>query len=251
MFPAPSPPPQDPQTGPPRATLAPRIVALLEVFLCSGFPTQLALAATLTSVGYRAYGPDGRLQIGFVVGLSLLDAVLLIGLILFFLRAQGERPRDVLLGPRPVRGEVAYGVPLAFVALAAGIGLLLAIQYLAPSLRSVPLNPLEALLSRPRDAWLFAVVVLVAGGVREEIQRAFLLHRFEIWLGGSRVGVAVTSVVFGAGHLIQGHDAAIVTGVLGAMWAVLYLRRRSVVAPIVSHAGFNLLQILQFVVTRR
>ena len=60
----------------------------------------------------------------------------------------------------------------------------------------------------------------------------------------------VTSVAFGAGHLVQGYDAAIVTGLLGAFWGVVYLRRRSVVAPMVSHAGFDLLQILQFVVTR-
>jgi membrane protease YdiL (CAAX protease family) len=92
--------------------------------------------------------------------------------------------------------------------------------------------------------------VLVAGGVREEIQRAFLLHRFEVWLGGGAVGVMVTSVAFGAGHLLQGYDVAIVTGLLGAFWGVVYLRRRSAVAPMVSHAGFDLLQILQFVTLR-
>ena len=111
-------------------------------------------------------------------------------------------------------------------------------------------NPLEGLLSSRRDAWLFGFVVLVAGGVREEIQRAFLLHRFEVWLGGGRVGVIVTSAAFGAGHVLQGYDAAIVTGLLGAFWGVIYLRRRSAVAPMVSHAGFDLLQIVQFVATR-
>jgi membrane protease YdiL (CAAX protease family) len=93
-------------------------------------------------------------------------------------------------------------------------------------------------------------VVLIAGGVREEIQRAFLLHRFEGWLGGGMFGVIVTSVAFGAGHLLQGYDAAIVTGMLGALWGVVYLRRRSAVAPMVSHAGFDLLQIVQFALTR-
>ena len=94
------------------------------------------------------------------------------------------------------------------------------------------------------------VTALVAGGVREEIQRAFLLHRFEVWLGGGTVGVIVTSVAFGAGHLLQGDDAAIVTGLLGAFWGMVYLRRRSAVAPMVSHAGFDLVQILQFVIMR-
>ena len=66
-------------------------------------------------------------------------------------------------------------------------------------------------------------------------------------LGGGRIGVIATSVVFGFGHLIQGVDAAVATGLLGAFWGVVYLRRRSVIGPMVSHAGFDLLQILQFV----
>jgi len=82
--------------------------------------------------------------------------------------------------------------------------------------------------------------------VREEVQRAFLLRRFERWLGGGRVGVIVTSVSFGLGHKIQGLDAAVATSVLGGFWAFIYLRRRSVVAPVVSHSGFNLLQLAQF-----
>src|SRR5258707_570750 len=89
---------------------------------------------------------------------------------------------------------------------------------------------LQALLRSPRDAWLFALVVVVAGGVREEIQRAFLLHRFERWLGGGVVGVVITSAAFGAGHLLQGVDAAIATGLLGAFWGATYLRRRSAIA---------------------
>ena len=86
----------------------------------------------------------------------------------------------------------------------------------------------------------------MAGGVREEIQRAFLLNRFERWLGGSGVGIVVTSVAFGAGHLTQGVDASIATAALGAFWAIVYTRRRSAIAPMVSHSGFNLVQLVQF-----
>jgi membrane protease YdiL (CAAX protease family) len=227
-----------------------RLVALLEVLICSDVPTQLALGATVAALGYAPYGSSGQLQVGYVVGLSLVDAAVLIGLIVLFLHAHGESPRGVLFGTRRIAGEIAYGVPLTLVVLGAGIGMLLAIQYFVPWLHSVEQNPMEALLTSPRDAWLFGLVVLVAGGVREEIQRAFLLHRFEVWLGGGTVGVIITSAAFGAGHLLQGYDAAIVTGLLGAFWGVIYLRRRSAVAPMVSHAGFDLLQIVQFVTTR-
>src|SRR5262249_47769314 len=127
----------------------------------------------------------------------------------------------------------------------------LVIRLSAPSLHNLPANPLEDLLRRPRDAWIFAVVVVIAGGVREEIQRAFILHRFDVWLGGPIVGLVVTSVAFGGGHLLQGRDVAVATGVLGLYWGIVYLWRRSCVAPIVSHAGFDLLEVLQYMVAGR
>jgi membrane protease YdiL (CAAX protease family) len=57
--------------------------------------------------------------------------------------------------------------------------------------------------------------------------------------------VIVLSIGFGLGHIVQGWDAVLVTGLLGAFWAAVYLRRRSSVAPMVSHAGFNSLEVLR------
>ena len=233
-----------------RPPLAGRIVALIEVLICSDFLTQLALGGTLAAFGYQPF-VHGRLSVGYVITLSLGDAVFLVGLILVLLYAHGERPRDLFFGHRSVVPEVRMGVPLVAAALAIAVFVLLPIRRFAPWLHTVEQNPLQELLRSPRDAWLFALVVLVAGGVREEIQRAFLLHRFDVWLGGPAIGVVVTSAAFGAGHLLQGVDAAIATGVLGAFWGVIYLRRRSCIAPIVSHAGFDLIQIIQYMVGNR
>jgi membrane protease YdiL (CAAX protease family) len=228
-----------------------RLIAFLEGLLCSDYPTQLAIGRAFAAFGYGPFGARGALSVSYVVGLSLADSVLLVTLIALFLYAHGERPRDVILGRRPVAQEAAAGVPLIGVALGIAVAVLLLVQRFAPSLHTVEHNPLQDMLRSPRDAWLFALVVIVAGGIREEIQRAFLLHRFEVWLGGGRVGVVVTSVAFGGGHLFQGMDAVIATGLLGAFWGSVYLRRRSAVAPMVSHAGFDLLQIGQFLITRR
>ena len=224
-----------------RVPPAARIVALLEVLICSDYPTQIALASTFSAAGFPP-----KLSLDYVVTLSLLDTALLVVLIGVFLYAHGERPRDVLAGGRPIGPEIKAGQPMTLVALAIGIGVLVAVKLLAPSLHNVPHNPLEELIRGPRDALAFAVVVVVARAVREEIQRGFVLHRFDVWLGGGMVGVVVGSVAFGAGHLLQGIDAAIATGLLGAFWGVVYLRRRSVIAPMVSHSGFNLLEIAQY-----
>jgi membrane protease YdiL (CAAX protease family) len=236
----------------PRKTLASeRLVAFSEVILCSGFPTQLAIGGTLSALGYGAFDRSGNLSIRYVVGLSLIDAAVVIALVLMFLLIHGERPREVILGLRPAWTEAAAGVPMVFVALGIAFAVVLVARQIAPWLHTVEVNPLQALLRSPRDAWLFALVVIVAGGVREEIQRAFILHRFDIWLGGGVTGVVVTSVAFGAGHIIQGADAAVATGLLGAFWGIVYLRRRSAIAPIVSHTGFDLLQIAAFLAARQ
>ena len=229
---------------------AERSVALLEVVLCSDFPTQLVLAATFAVFGFRSQ-VDGALSLTYVAALSLTDTVVLVGLIVLFLRARGEDPLHVFFGGRPLLAEARAGVPLLFVAFGVALAVMLSAQALAPWLHTVAHNPLQDLVRSPGQAALFAVVLIVAGGIREEVQRAFLLQRFERWLGGARVGLVVTSVAFGAGHFIQGADAAVATATLGAFWGAVYLRRRSIAAPVVSHAGFNLVQILQYLVLSR
>jgi len=49
----------------------------------------------------------------------------------------------------------------------------------------------------------------------------------------------------------DGFHHGVVTGLLGMFWAVIYLRRRSIVGPVVSHSGFNLLQLAQFLIAGR
>ena len=125
--------------------------------------------------------------------------------------------------------------------------LLGAILTLAPRLHNVPVNPLENMLQNREHAAMFAFVVMVAGGVREEIQRGFILHRFEGFLGGGAAGVVVYSGLFGLGHIDQGWDASLTVAVLGALWGSIYLIRRSIIAPMVSHAGFNLAQLVKYI----
>ena len=226
---------------------AARVVAIIEVLLCSDVVTQFAIGGTLLALGYQARRPDGQLSVGYVVALSLGDAALLLGLILALLYAHGERPRDVFMGRRPILSEAVFGLWLLPLAFGMAAAVILTVRRFAPSLHNVEANPLQGLLGTPSDAWWFALVVVVAGGVREEFQRAFLLHRFDVWLGGRTAGLIVTSIAFGAGHYVQGADATVATALLGAFWAIVYLRRRSVVAPMVSHSGFNLLEIALFV----
>jgi membrane protease YdiL (CAAX protease family) len=223
-----------------------RVLALVEVVLCSGYPTQLALAGVLAWVGIAPFDAHRALVARYVIALSLADAALVVGLVAWFLHAHGERVGRVLLGDRPVNREMVVGlvqVPILLLLVAAAM---LAIQRFVPWLHNVDRNPFEGLIRTRADAWLLGAVAVVGGGVREEVQRAFILHRFRQHLGGGGVGLAVSSVAFGLGHVIQGYDAAVATALLGAIWGFVYLRRRSVASTVVSHSGFNVAEIFRY-----
>ena len=226
-----------------------RARSLLDVFLCSGIPTQVLIAKLLAMAGVTPMVGDGRLDSTWVFVVAMGDTVLLLILATVLLRANGESPREVFLGGRPPLREGLIGIALIG-PLLLGVGVvLLAARQAWPSLHNVADNPLTGLLKNPREAMMFACVAVFAGGVREEVQRAFILTRFERDLGGPVVGLVVTSLAFGAGHAsLQGWDAALATGLLGAVWGVIYLRRRSAIAPMVSHAGFNSLEIVRYLV---
>jgi membrane protease YdiL (CAAX protease family) len=229
--------------------LTPRMTAIAEVLLCSSVPTHELIASILGMAGRMPFDEAGHLSLRFVLTLSVADTVVLIGLMVALTVAHGERVQDLWLGSRPVRREALIGTLLIPVVFVLVVVLLTVLMAGAPWLHNVPTNPLEQMAGTAGGAALLAIVAILAGGVREELQRAFLLRRFERHLGGAAAGVVVLSVAFGLGHSVQGWDAVITTGLLGAFWAVLYLRRRSAVAPLVSHAGFNALEVLRAAIT--
>ncbi len=225
-----------------------RVIAILEILLCSSIPTQLAIGALLRAAGWVPADAAGRLSLPFVFVLSIADTVVLVVLMVLLMRAHGESAIRLWIGDRPIARDVLFGlltVPFVFVM----VGIMLnTLQLVMPSLHNVRTNPLEQMAATPGQAAMFSLVAIIAGGVREELQRAFMLHRFDQYLGGAAVGVVVLSVAFGLGHMVQGWDAVITTGALGAIWAGMYLRRRGSIAPVVSHAGFNSLEILRVAV---
>ena len=223
-----------------------RVGALVEIVICSGFPTQVLLIVVMRAFGLPMRAAGGGLSPPFVFTLSLADAMLVVGLVLLFLRAHHESAREVLIGRVRVVREMLLGLAtLPAVFMLVTIVLVLVLRF-APNLHNVATNPFEDMLKTRTDAVIFAVVVMIAGGVREEVQRGFIAHRCDQYLGGALGGVLVYSVFFGAGHADQGYDAMIAIGLLGLFWGLLYIVRRSIIAPLVSHALFNLAQLLKY-----
>jgi uncharacterized protein len=224
--------------------LAPRQwQSVAELVLCSGFPTQLGLSAVAALSGLPIMTPEGGLSLGFVTFVSAADTILLLVLIAWFLRLRGEAPGMVFLGSRAIAAEAGVGLLLTPAIVVFMGAAMWGVRRMLPGLPTVAENPFGLLAHSPAGAITVLVVALVAGGLREEVQRGFLLHRFSD-LGGPINGLLITSVVFGLGHVVQGWDAVIVTGSLGAFWGALYLFRGSVVAAVISHALANGTQVL-------
>lgn len=243
--------PPDASPPPPVSPARARMAAAIEVVLVSGFPTQLALGALLLAVGLRPWDASGALSMRYLVSVLVLDTVLIGAIILAAMRAHGERPATLFLGSRPPGREAWLGIALVPLIVGGTAGLLTLLRFAWPALHNVETNPFEALIHTPADAVVLGAAAVLGGGVKEELQRAFVLRRFDQHLGGARVGLVIYSVVFGAGHAVQGLDVGVITALLGLAWGAVFLWRRSVVAPMVSHCGFNAAQIIQFALVGR
>ncbi len=221
------------------------LFAMMQAVAVCGIPTQLLIAGVLIlGTGISPFGGDS-ISLEFIAVVSFLDTALVAILIRLFLVLSRETSRDVYLGRRPVLGELGRGlalVPLTFLVV---VGLVSAVRAVAPWLHNVKVSPLEAFMRNPLDAAIFLVVVVLAGGVREELQRGFILHRFGQRLGGMWVGNLSFGLAFGLLHFDQGWDIAFVIGLLGLAWGALFIRRGSVVMSVANHAGFNAAQVLQ------
>jgi membrane protease YdiL (CAAX protease family) len=232
----------------------PRWLAAVQVVLTCGIPSQIfaaALMMLIMRVDLTSSGLMARLtSLEFVATTQLIDTALIAIMIRVFLEMSGENSRAVFLGRLPLFKETLRGlalVPVIFIGVASLVAL---IRYVAPWLHTVKESPIQAYMQNPFDASIFLVVVMLGGGIKEELIRAFVLHRFDQGLGGIRLGLALFSIMFGLLHFDQGWDVALAIGTLGLFWGVIYIKRRSAWMNMVSHAGFNAANVAQVMIAR-
>jgi len=174
-----------------------------------------------------------------LMGLLLLQNLLAVGSIMAFLHPEGKGLSSLGFRQRPWGKEVALGLALLAPVLVGALLLETLLLHFLPVLHNVEENPILSMLTGPQEVAAILVASVLAGGVGEEIIRAFVLRRFETHLGGMRVGLVVWSLAFGAMHLDQGVDKALVVSLLGLVFGLLYAWRRSPVAAMVVHGAFN------------
>ncbi len=103
-------------------------------------------------------------------------------------------------------------------------------------------NQLEALLplNQQQLNWFYGLSI-TAGIVEEILWRGFLLWYLSHWL--SEWGAAAAAIaVFGFGHIYQGWNGVLRTGLAGAAFMGLYLLSGSLWIPMLVHALADMLQ---------
>ena len=202
----------------------------------------------LASPAIRLMGLSARDIYGGVPHLVLylmLETSLTLGIILILLWAGGRRLRDLGWAERGwwreslagIRSCLSSSAPLFLVGSLFRIFLP---QYVSES------NPLLEMIQDGTDLGLLLLTSVIVGGIKEEVQRAFILVHFRNHLGGAVPGLILWSVFFGAGHSFQGVDFAVAAGVLGLLFGLLYLWRGHLAAPIVAHALYDVVTLLIF-----
>jgi membrane protease YdiL (CAAX protease family) len=234
---------QDSVTKPRSRVWLDRAQALFEVFLVSG-----VLSSFIASLPFAIYSHGSGISLKsarVVAGFVLLEAAITLLLLSLILKAHGEKLSDLGLRWARWKSELPIGiatVPFLFL-LNGVVGVLF--KYFLPRFFSEH-NPLVEIIHAPQDLVLFIFAGLLAGGIKEELQRAFVLERFRVHLGGAWFGLAVWSIAFGAGHYIQGVQGTVVAGLLGFVFGVIYLVRKNLIAPMVSHGLYDTAALLGY-----
>jgi membrane protease YdiL (CAAX protease family) len=186
---------------------------------------------------------QGQVPFSLVAFATIARDLGLVALIFFFLFRNGERPAALGWTGRRAGREIAMGIGL-FVPLFVGA------QMLESLLRSAglsgPSSPAPNLVPSPDPIDLLLAIVLVAVvAVSEEIIfRGYLLLRLSHLMRGLGGASILSASIFSIGHGYEGAAGVVTVGVIGLMLAVVYLWRRSLVAPIVMHFLLDFLAIV-------
>jgi membrane protease YdiL (CAAX protease family) len=160
--------------------------------------------------------------------------------IMFIYVALGVRRRGIslkqLLGPRWSVGKanlIDLGFAAAFLVVSVPLlGIVSQLLGIKSSLDDVrflmPAGPFELVL------WV--LLSFTAGICEEALFRAYLQRQFAAWTRSLPVGVVLSAILFGAGHIYQGVKHTIVIGLLGLFLGIMAAVRRSTKPGMIAHS---------------
>lgn len=195
------------------------------VFLCLIVPSMI-----LSFLAARA----GKLDFTSVAIATIVRDLALVNLVFYLTWRNGESLQSLGWSGTNRGQEAALGL-LLFLPFTYGANLLE--KFLAHLGLSVPTGPAAAFLSvhGPAEILLGLILVTIAALAEETIFRGYFLLRFQGAGLGPIAAAVLASVIFSLGHGYEGAAGAVTVGCMGLVFALLYLWRGSLVAPVVMH----------------
>jgi membrane protease YdiL (CAAX protease family) len=175
----------------------------------------------------------------------LIESGITLVLLWLVLRAHKESLPGLGLTWLRWRSNLLLGLALVPFLFGVNIGISVIFQAYFPGLY-LERNPLTDLVRSPQDLAIFIGTAWIAGGIKEELQRAFILRRFQSFLGGARVGLILWSLVFGFGHYVQGVQGVAAAALFGMIFGITYLVSGNLIVPIVAHGAYDTVALLSY-----
>ena len=186
---------------------------------------------------------QGDLSFELVAWATILRDVGLVCLILYFLWQNGEPAERLGWSFDHFWKEFAVGLGL-FIPLYFGAGLLEdALQKAGLSLPATPVPSYMIPGDIPKLV-LAVFLVTVVGVAEETIFRGYLIMRFQDLNTGKLTAIVLSAFIFSIGHGYEGTAGVITVGVMGLAFALVYLWRRSLVAPMIMHCLVDFVSIV-------
>ena len=220
-----------------------KLQAILEVLLITG-----VVSSYLALIPFALLGIDQKLLLGevkYIAPFALLESGITLMFLILMQNIHQQRLTDLAGPTKHWKKNLLIGLALVPLLFLINVFVAVTLRYLAPKYFSDH-NPLLDTIRSRQDLALFIVAALLAGGIKEEFQRAFILTRFREHLGGAPLGLVLWSVIFGAAHYAQGPQGMITAGLLGLIFGLAYLAQKSLVSPIVAHGVYDTLVLLGF-----
>ena len=196
-----------------------------------------------TEIFYFFHPPTKSGLIESMIATALMD-VGLGSLVIFFAWRNKEKLSLFGLTLKNFWQELGLGVGL-FAPFIIGMGVLeLALKKLGLHIKPIS----SSFYSLPDHGWqtLFSagVAVAIIVTVEELIFRGYLLRRFSAVFKSLSIAFILSLVIFAFGHGYEGWGGVITVGAGGAVFTLVYLWRRSLIAPIVMHFLLDFLAIV-------
>ncbi len=176
----------------------------------------------------------GRLDFFSVASATVIRDLALVNLVLYFIWRNGESFRQLGWTWNNAARELGLGLAL-FLPFNYGASLLE--SFLRQAGLSAPAGAQAAFLTvhGPAEIALGFVLVVIVALAEETIFRGYLLLRFQ----GARMrplaAALLSAVIFALGHGYEGAAGVVTVGAMGLTFALLYLWRGSLLAPVLMH----------------